>query len=169
MLKRRIPALAITGITIAAALATLGATGASAATMAASAPGHVAAPPQAAQAADDPSGCVTETYTEALNHGYVQCVVDAQVLFNDLYYYEGQHPNHVDHVYLGVNQLLVTDGSYGPDTADVVKFFQGTWGLTPADGKLRPNTWDKLCNLDWLHGYRGVYWHAVGCATEPGL
>ena len=170
MLKRRIRTLAATGITIvAAALVTLGTTGASAATTAASAPAHVTAP-RAAQAAAAPSGCVTENFSEAADeHFDVACVADAQVLFNDLWYYEEQHPNHEHPLYLGVNQLLATDGSYGPHTASVVGFFQTSWPPLKADHILGPKTWHQLCSVAWLHGYRGVYWHDAGCATEPGL
>jgi hypothetical protein len=170
MLKRRIRILAVTGGTIvAAALVTLGTTAASAATTAASATGHVTAP-RAAQAAADPSGCVTENFSQA-DDGSVKepCVNYAQILLNDLYYYEEQHPIPEDRTYLGVNQLLTVDGFYGPDTAGVVGFFQKTWDVTPFDQILGPKTWDKLCYEDWLHGYRGTYWQDAGCATESGL
>jgi peptidoglycan hydrolase-like protein with peptidoglycan-binding domain len=167
MLKRRIPTFAVTGITIAAvaALVTLGTTGASAATT--TAPAHLTV--SAAHAAADTSGCVTENFSTADQYTYQQCVADAQVLFNDLYYYEQQHPVPENRTYLGVNQLLATDGSYGPDTAGVVGFFQQSWNIKPFDRILGPHTWDKLCSVDSLHGFRGVYWHDVGCGTEPGL
>jgi peptidoglycan hydrolase-like protein with peptidoglycan-binding domain len=169
MLKRRIGTLAVTGTTIvAAALVTLGTTGASAATTTASAPGHVTAA-RAAQAAADPSGCVTENFTNADQPFYEPCVADAQVLFNDLWYYEEQHPNHENPLYLGVNQLLTVDGSYGPHTTSVVGFFQASWPPLKVDYELGPKTWHQLCSVAWLHGYRGVYWHDAGCATEPGL
>jgi hypothetical protein len=169
MLKRRIRTLAVTGITIVAAgLVTLGTTAASAATMTASAPAHVTAS-RTAQAAAAPSGCVTENFSTADERFDVACVADAQVLFNDLWYYEEQHPNHEHPLYLGVNQLLATDGSYGPDTASVVGFFQASWPPLKVDHILGPHTWHQLCSVAWLHGYRGVYWHDAGCATEPGL
>jgi peptidoglycan hydrolase-like protein with peptidoglycan-binding domain len=169
MLKRRIRTLAVSGVTVAAAaLVAMGTTGASAATMTASAPGHGTAS-RAAQAAAAPSGCVEENFTTALNHGYVACVAWAQILFNDLWYSQEQHPNHEHPLYLGVNQLLTTDGSYGPDTASVVGFFQAAWDLKPVDGELSPQTWNQLCRIDQLRGYTGAYWHDAGCATEPGL
>jgi peptidoglycan hydrolase-like protein with peptidoglycan-binding domain len=169
MLKRRIRTLAIAGaMIVAAALVTLSTTGASAATMTASAPGHVSAP-RAAQAAAEPSGCVTRNFTTADEHFYEPCVADAQILFNDLWYYEEQHPNHEHRLYLGVNQLLTVDGSYGPHTASVVGFFQASWPPLKSDHELGPKTWHQLCYVAWLHGYRGVYWHDAGCGTEPGL
>jgi hypothetical protein len=79
MAKRKIRILAVTGITIvAAALATLSTTAASAATTTASAPGHVTAP-RAAKAAADPSGCVTEDFSEVDKNSYEPCVRDEQV------------------------------------------------------------------------------------------
>lgn len=164
MLERRIRTLAVTGITIAgAALATLGTTAASAATTTASASGNVTAA-RAAQAAADPSGCVTETFTEADEPIYLPCVADAQILLNDIWYYQQAHPK----VYLGAGQLLTVDGSYGPHTALDVGSFQSRQKLT-IDEKLGPQTWNQLCHVDWGLGYTGTYWHDAGCATEPGL
>lgn len=163
MLKRRICTLAVTGITVvAAALATLGTTSASAATTTASASGHVTAP----RAAADASGCVVETFTTADEHSYLACVADAQILFNDLWYWEQAH--NFRYSYLGVPELLTVDGSYGPITASVVRAFQSHWSLS-VDGRLGPQTWKRLCTEDYLHGYRGTYWRDAGCATEPGL
>jgi hypothetical protein len=168
MLKRGIRTLAVTGtMTVAAALLALGATGASATTTTASAPAHVTAS-RAAHAVAALSGCVAETFTIADEPYDLQCVNDAQVLFNDLYYYEEQHPNHEDRTYLGVNQLLATDGHYGPDTTSVVEFFQGAWSLG-VDGYLGQKTWYKLCYEDWQHGYTGNFWRNAGCNTESGL
>lgn len=161
MLKRGITSLAVTGITIVAAA--VGATAASAATTTASATGHVTAP-RAAQAAVDTSGCVTETFTKADEPYDISCVADAQILLNDIWYYQRAHPK----VYLGAGQLLKVDGSYGPHTALDVGSFQFRQKLTD-DEKLGPLTWKQLCTVDWGLGYRGTYWHRAGCATEPGL
>jgi peptidoglycan hydrolase-like protein with peptidoglycan-binding domain len=165
MLKQRIRTLAVTGVTItaAAALVTLGTTGASAAPRTASASGHVTAP-RAAHAAADPSGCVTETFTEADEPYYEPCVADAQILLNDLWYYQQAHPA----VYLGADQLLTVDGSYGPDTASDVGSFQSKWNLT-VDHELGPKTWGDLCYIDALHGYNGVYYRDAGCPSVFGL
>ena len=169
MLKRRIRTLAVTGSMLtAAALVALGTTGASAATTTVAAPAHVTAL-RAAHAAADPSGCVMDNFTTADEPFYEPCVADAQILFNDLWYYEEQHPNHEHPLYLGVNQLLAVDGSYGPDTAGVVGFFQASWPPLVVDHELGQHTWHQLCYVTWLHGYRGTYWHDAGCATEPGL
>jgi peptidoglycan hydrolase-like protein with peptidoglycan-binding domain len=164
MLKRRIRTLAVTGVTMgAAALIALSTTAASAATTTASASGHATAP-RAAQAAADASGCVTATFTEADQNTREPCVADAQILLNDIWDYEQAHPT----VYLGAGQLLTVDGSYGPHTALDVGSFQFRQKITD-DEKLGPQTWNQLCHVDWGLGYRGVYWHDVGCATEPGL
>lgn len=163
MLKTRFRAFAVVGATImATALVALGTTGASAA------PAHAAAP-RAVQAAAARSGCVAELFTEADEHYSLACVVDAQILFNDLYTYEQQHPNHDVRTYLGVPYLLTVDGSYGPLTTSVVLFFQKAWDVTPFDGELGMKTWAQLCLVDYQHGYTGPYWHDAGCATEPGL
>jgi peptidoglycan hydrolase-like protein with peptidoglycan-binding domain len=158
--KRRIGIVALTGITIAvAALLTLSTTAASAATARASAPAHVSAP----SAAEAASGCVTETFTIADEPYYEACVADAQILLNDIYYFQEKTG-----IYNGVTYLLTVDGSYGPDTMNDVKNFQGFWG-DKVDGELGPMTWDTLCSTDYNLGYRGTYWHDAGCGTEPGL
>lgn len=170
MLKPRMRTLAVAGATImATALVALGTTGASAAPMTASALAHATAPRAAQAAAADPSGCVEELFTIADEQYRLGCVIDAQVLFNDLYTYEQQHPNHEYRTYLGVPYLLTVDGSYGPITTSVVEFFQKNWPPLKIDGELGMNTWAKLCFEDWQHGYTGPYWHGAGCATEPGL
>jgi peptidoglycan hydrolase-like protein with peptidoglycan-binding domain len=157
MLKRKIRTLTVTGIMIvAAALVTLSTTAASAAPMTASAPGHVAAP--RAAAATEATGCVTEDFSEADEGTYEPCVLDEQVLLNDVY----------DAHDVGPNQLLATDGYYGPDTTSDVTSFQKAWDLE-VDGITGPQTWDQLCVLDYELGYRGTYWHNAGCASEPGL
>ena len=154
MLKRRIHILTVTGIMIvAAALVTLSTTAASAAPMTASAPGHVAAP-----RATEATGCVTENFSEADEGTYEPCVLDEQVLLNDVY----------DVHDVGPNQLLATDGHYGPDTTSDVISFQKAWDLE-VDGITGPHTWDQLCALDFELGFRGNYWHNAGCASEPGL
>lgn len=159
MLKRRRRLLAVSGIAVAAAVAALGTTAASAGSAKAVTAGYVTT----AQAAAAPSGCVTETFTEADEPDRLTCVTDAQILLNDLWYYE--RDNHTDD---GIYQLLTVDGSYGPDTADDVGTFQGKWFLQ-LDDKLGPHTWYELCAVDRDAGYTGAYWHGAGCATEAGL
>jgi hypothetical protein len=160
MLERRIRTLAVTGImTVAAALVTLGTTAASAAPTTASTPAHVTAP----RAAEATSGCVTETFTEADEPYYEQCVADEQILLNDIWYSQEN-----TEIYLGVIELLTVDGSYGPDTTSDVEAFQGFYG-DEVDGKTGPMTWGTLCSSDYYLGYHGTYWNDAGCATEPGL
>ncbi len=164
MFKGRIGTHVVTGITMvaAAALATLSTTAASAATATVSAPGHVTAP-RAAGAAADPSGCVTEDFSIADEPYYEACVADEQILLNDIFYYQQDYG-----VYLGADQLLTVDGSYGPDTTNDVESFQTFW-KDKVDGITGPQTWDSLCSEDYNIGYHGTYWHDAGCGTEPGL
>jgi len=160
MLKQRIRTLAVTGImTVAAALVTLTTTAAAAAPATASTPAHVTAP----RAAEAPSGCVTEVFTEADEPYYEQCVADEQILLNDIW--ETQEKTEI---YLGVIEQLTVDGSYGPDTTSDVEAFQGFYG-DGVDGETGPMTWGTLCSVDYNLGYHGTYWNDAGCATEPGL
>lgn len=154
MLKRKVSALAVTGITTAAlAVVTLGATAASAATTGASVPSHVAAP-----LAADASGCVTETFSTADENTFEACVDDEQVLLNDLH---SANPGFA-------NQELTVDGQYGPKTASDVTSFQGAAGIKK-DGITGPQTWNSLCSLASQLGFRGTFWQDAGCPTEPGL
>jgi peptidoglycan hydrolase-like protein with peptidoglycan-binding domain len=163
MFKQKIGTLAVTSITIvAAALLTLSTTAAGAAATKAAAPGHIAAP-RAAKAAADPSGCVTESFDINDQYTYEQCVAWEQVLLNNLWYF--QNANGLTPV---VNQLLATDGHYGPDTTSDVEFFQTAEDLQ-RDGITGPKTWYDVCSQDLAWGFEGVYWHDAGCATEPGL
>jgi zinc D-Ala-D-Ala carboxypeptidase len=153
MLKHKIPALAVTGITIvAAAMVTFSATDASAATTRASAPSHVTAP-----LAANVSGCVTEVFSTADEDTFEACVDDEQVLLNDLH---SANPGFA-------NQITV-DGQYGPATASDVTFFQGSFGLT-RDGITGPQTWRQLCTATFDLGFKGTFWKDAGCPTEPGL
>jgi peptidoglycan hydrolase-like protein with peptidoglycan-binding domain len=146
---------AVIGITIsAAALATLSTTAASAAPAAASAPGHVAAS-QAASAAADPSGCVTEVFSNADESTYESCVADEQILLNNLWNANAGGPD----------QLLVVDGYYGAHTANDVKSFQTFSGLA-VDGITGSQTWEVICNINEDEGFTGIFWHGAGCATE---
>ena len=156
MPKYKIRTLAVAGITIVgAALATLGTTTvASAAPAAASAPAHVTAQ-WAAKAAADPSGCVTEDFSEADEGTYEPCVRDEQVLLNNLWSV---------HVLPGLKDLTV-DGYYGPDTTSDVYTFQGDLAIT-YDGVTGPQTWWWVCHINSNAGFTGTYWHDAGCATE---
>jgi Putative peptidoglycan binding domain len=143
---------------VAAVLLVLSTTAASAATTSASAAGHVTAP-QAPAAA----GCVTEQFGTWDENTYELCVRDEQVLINDLVYSESS--KNID---LGATGPLTVDGYYGPATGLSVGFFQEFWSLK-VDEITGPQTWAKLCYLDWEWGFRGAYWHDAGCNTEPGL
>jgi peptidoglycan hydrolase-like protein with peptidoglycan-binding domain len=174
---RRLGVLAITGITIVAgALVTLSTTGAAtaaaataaaataaAATASGSAASHLTAA-QAAQTAADPSGCVEETFNENDQYTYEPCVVDEQILLNDIWSVQEKTGD-----YLGVNpQPLSVDGYYGPDTTSDVETFQGSHG-DHVDGWTGPMTWDSICTAVYFLGFHGTYWNDAGCATEPGL
>lgn len=155
MLNRKVRILAVPGITIvAAAMVTLSTTSASAATTTVSASGHVSTP-RAPEAAADASGCVTEDFSIADENTYEPCVVDEQILLNDIRIDGGGGPN----------QVLTVDGYYGPDTTSDVTSFQRFWHLS-IDGITGPQTWSELCAVDKDLGFTGVYWHGAGCATE---
>jgi peptidoglycan hydrolase-like protein with peptidoglycan-binding domain len=148
--RGRIGTLAVTGtMIVAAALLTLSTTAASAATARASAPAHVTAP----RAAEAASGCVTETFTINDEPYYEPCVLDAQVLLNNLW----------SKGLPGLYQLT-TDGSYGPLTQGDVTQFQRDAG-DGVDGELGPETWGSLCILNADYGFMGTYWHNAGCKT----
>jgi peptidoglycan hydrolase-like protein with peptidoglycan-binding domain len=154
MLQRKIPALAITGITIVAAVTvTFSATDASAATTMTSTPSHVTA-----ALAANVSGCVTEVFSTADENTFEACVDDEQVLLNDLH---SVNPGFA-------SPALTVDGQYGPATASVVTFFQGSFGITQ-DGITGPQTWKALCSADSQFGFKGTFWKDAGCPTEPGL
>ncbi len=150
--KRPIGIAAVTSITVAvAALLTLGTTAVSAATSRASAPAHVTAP----SAAEAASGCVTEIFSIADEPYYEPCVLDEQVLLNNLWS-------------KGMPGLykLATDGYYGPLTTGDVEQFQRDAGDS-VDGVTGPETWGSLCIINAGNGFTGVYWHDAGCNTEP--
>jgi hypothetical protein len=149
MLNRKARILAVTALAIvpATALVGLSATGASAATTTAATASHVTAQRPAAA-----SGCVAETFGES--NVYQSCVDDLQVLLNDLRYVHAAGPN----------QLLATDGYYGPDTASDVAAFNHVWGQ-PGGSDMTPRGWYDLCYEDNAWGYHGAYWHGAGCAS----
>jgi hypothetical protein len=150
MLKRTVRNLAAAGVTIvsAAGLTALAATGASAATTSAAAPAHVTAQRSAADTA-----CVDQTFGYSPDT-YQPCVLDLQVLLNDLYRIG----------FTGPDQLLTTDGYYGIHTAGDVQSFNYNWipQLAGSD-EMGPFSWSALCELDWENGFHGAYWQAAGC------
>jgi hypothetical protein len=108
--------------------------------------------PQASAAA---TGCVAQTFGYD-PYTYQQCVLDMQVLLNDLWY---------DHQ-VGPDQALVTDGYYGPHTSNDVTSFNTWWNNGTAElGEMSPLSWDVLCGLDLHAGFHGAYWQNAGCAT----
>jgi peptidoglycan hydrolase-like protein with peptidoglycan-binding domain len=147
--KTRIGITTLSSITIAvAALFTLSTTtAASAATSRASVTAHVTA----MSVKDAASGCVTEIFSIADEPYYESCVVDEQVLLNNVRGLPGLHE-------------LTTDGSYGPLTEADVHQFQTDVGDTP-DGVTGPETWGSLCILNEDYGFTGAYWHGAGCNT----
>jgi peptidoglycan hydrolase-like protein with peptidoglycan-binding domain len=106
-----------------------------------------------APSASAATGCVTIDFGES--NTYQQCVYWEQILLDNLW-------NAGDNG--AVNQWLTQDGYYGPHTLSDVESFQRAYLLKP-DGITGPLTWSKLCEIDQLYGFTGVYWHDVGCAT----
>lgn len=118
--------------------------------------GIVAAPATPAMAA---SGCVTETFTTADEGTFLQCVEDGQVLLNNIR--NDQVPARPD---------ISVDGHYGPQTEGDVRAFQTDISDLPQpitiDGKLGPQTWWWLCQINSNFLFTGTFWHSAGCATE---
>lgn len=151
MLKRRIRALAVTGAAIAAAgIVTLSTTAASAAPK---------APAAASKAALTPSGCVTHTFDIFDGYTRMQCVVDMQVLLNNLW------NSHVP----GPNQELAADGLFGVNTQNDVVDFNLKWTQVPGQyAEMTPVGWQEyLCILNWQERFTGFYWQNAGCNTIP--
>lgn len=96
------------------------------------------------------TACIYQTFGESGTHQ--SCVLDEQVLLNDLRY---------DHV-AGPNQLLTVDGYYGTHTFSDVESFQTAWNLD-VDGITGPQTWGQLCEVDYVHGFTGTYFQDAGC------
>jgi hypothetical protein len=147
---RRISGRRVGKKAVALALAPIGVAAVSFAGLAIAAPGAYAS-----------TGCVTRTFDIVLDENtYQPCVLDMQVLLNNLY------NKHV----VGPNQELATDGYFGIDTANDVVEFNLWWNDVPGQlGEMTPTSWDALCGLNWDNGFHGTYWHNAGCATEPGL
>lgn len=102
--------------------------------------------------------CVEQTFGES--NTYQQCVLDEQVLLNDLWSVHAAGPN----------QLLTVDGYYGPHTFSDVESFQTAYHGSPyhlsVDGITGPLTWGVLCIEDANNGFTGAYWHNAGCTPE---
>jgi hypothetical protein len=107
------------------------------------------------------TGCVTRTFDILLDgNTYQPCVLDMQVLLNNLY------EKHV----VGPNQFLTTDGYFGVHTGNDVVGFNIWWNDVPGQlGEMTPSSWTALCGLNSDEGFRGAYWHDAGCQTLPGL
>lgn len=98
------------------------------------------------------TACVNRQFGRS--NTFQQCVLDEQVLLNDLY----------DIHFRGPNVRLATDGYYGPQTAgDVVAFNTNT--DTPGGEITTVYTWQELCYDTWSHNFRGAYWRNAGCAS----
>lgn len=95
--------------------------------------------------------CVYRTFGPS--NTYQPCVRDEQILLNDLWY---------DHS-PGVNQLLATDGYYGPHTASDVASFTRYFDRSDPTATTDRDTWITLCQTDWNDGFHGSYWQDVGC------
>jgi peptidoglycan hydrolase-like protein with peptidoglycan-binding domain len=142
--------LAVTGIMIVAAgLVTLSTTAASAAATTASAPGHATGTTASAA-----TTCVDEEFGIWDEGTYETCVYYEQILLNDLARVPGGGQF--------TNQVLTTDGYYGPDTTSDVEYFQSAAGIS-VDGITGPQTWTSLCYWDYVNGWDGAYWKAAGC------
>ena len=154
MLNRKIRNLAVTGITIVSAtiFTALGATSASAATTV------VATPKPVIQI----KPCVFQTFGPS--NTYQKCVQDLQVLLNDLWYIHYRGPEDR----LGPNQLLATDGIYGPDTTSDVASVNANWLASVGGDEATPDTWSVVCGADKISGFRGVFWHNAGCPNMVG-
>jgi hypothetical protein len=106
----------------------------------------------AAPGASAATACINQTF--GYSNTYQACVLDEQVMLNDLW----------DAHYPGPNQLLATDGYYGPHTESDVAAYNATWGYT-SGSVTTPDTWYGLCESDYYNGYHGTYWHDAGCAS----
>jgi len=99
------------------------------------------------------TACVDRTFGYSPNT-YQPCVLDEQVLLNDLWRIG----------FAGPDQQLATDGYYGIHTVGDVESFNDNWiPQLAGSGETAPITWAALCELDWEHGFRGLYWHNAGC------
>jgi peptidoglycan hydrolase-like protein with peptidoglycan-binding domain len=100
--------------------------------------------------------CVDQEFGIWDTNTYYTCVNYEQVLLNDLSRVPGGGAF--------VNQVLATDGYYGPLTTSDVEYFQSHSELgISVDGITGPQTWMALCEWDWYYGWTGAYWQAVGC------
>jgi len=149
-LSRRITGRRFGKKAVALTLAPIGVAAVSFAGLAITAPGAYAA-----------TGCVTRTFDMVLDEDtYQPCVLDMQVLLNNLY---GKGV-------IGPNQRLVTDGYFGINTANDVLEFNIWWNDVPGQlNEMTPTSWGALCGLNSDEGFRGAYWHDAGCQTLPGL
>lgn len=113
--------------------------------------GAAIAAPQASAA----TACVDQTF--GYNPGsYQPCVVDLQVLLNDLWY-KG---------FPGPDQLLSVDGYYGVHTAGDVQSFNFNWIPQLANSDVTtPDVWAAICELDEENGFHGAYWQNAGCLS----
>jgi hypothetical protein len=107
------------------------------------------------------SGCTNRSFSTSDEYPAQQCVLDEQVLLNDLY---------SDNANLGPNRWLATDGYYGPQTAADVAAFNLRWGSGGGlyAGDTFPSTWTDLCRLDSAWGWTGYYYHNADCPSVGG-
>jgi hypothetical protein len=103
------------------------------------------------------AACVQRSFSEGSTG---QCVLDEQVLLNDLTYHNWPG---------GPNPTLATDGDYGPKTGAAVAHFNCVYGiyygLTCDIGFTEHPTWSNLCAAVAAaqHGDVGYYWRNAGC------
>ena len=143
--RHRLGGLASAGI--AALAVTVGGTAATLTGVAFSAPHASAATP-----------CVDQTFDYLDVNLRLGCVVDEQVLLNNLR----------NRGIAGPNQLLAVDGQYGPHTSDDVAGFNSVWTLNGWSGETNPQTWRALCAVNYRYGFHGVYWAGAGCTPSSG-
>lgn len=101
------------------------------------------------------TACVNRTFSES--NTYQPCVVDEQVLLNDLRYARAPGPN----------QLLTVDGYYGPRTESDAAAFIEYWDELDFDPtQTTPTTWWWLCVVAHdNYGFHGTYWQNAGCGA----
>jgi peptidoglycan hydrolase-like protein with peptidoglycan-binding domain len=124
-------------------------------TTAAAAAGHVTTPGATAD-----TGCVFQSFGRYDSGYYEECVVDLQVLLNNLW---NKHSK-------GPDQELTADGYFGPKTANDVAHFNHYFSLPGGSVATRYNstsggTWEWLCIANYVDGFHGPYFQNADCGA----